>query len=238
MPPCHWPLTSSISTSSAAALAEGEVQHAAVQRTPLVPGRPDLAAAGIVHETRNPAQRLVIAERTLVGDFRALVAEVTSFAGHGDVRDWRPFPFLRGGGDHALRTDAEAVRIAQAGGDDGGVAAGGWNAQDTVDAVHEVEVSLRIGFETGDVIVAAGGCEISAGEVLIEVRFAVVVQIVQPRDLVAAEDVDLIVDDLHAQRLKQAGRKALPRDGVQVGVEAVQEPDIAMDGAARPRGRR
>jgi hypothetical protein len=41
-------------------------------------------------------------------------------------------------------------------------------------------------------------------EALVEVGFAVVVAVGEARDLIAAERVDLIVDDLQPQRLEQA----------------------------------
>ncbi len=65
-----------------------------------------------------------------------------------------------------------------------------------VAALGEVEVALGIGFEVERELVVCGRVADVVVEVLVEVRLAVVVQIVQARDLIAAEDVDLVIDDL------------------------------------------
>src|SRR4029450_6022674 len=45
-------------------------------------------------------------------------------------------------------------------------------------------------------------------EVLVEVRLAVVVSIVETRDLIASQNVDLPVDHLATERLEESGGKA------------------------------
>ena len=48
-------------------------------------------------------------------------------------------------------------------------------------------------------------------EVLVEIRFAIAIFVSHPRDLIAAENIDLIVDDLESERLIEAGGKTFPR---------------------------
>ena len=57
-------------------------------------------------------------------------------------------------------------------------------------------------------------------EVLVEVRLAVMVQVVQARDLITACHVHFPVDHLEAQRLEQARRIPAPRQLVEFIVEA------------------
>ena len=53
----------------------------------------------------------------------------------------------------------------------------------------------------------------------------------QQRDLIAAKDVDLVVDDLQTERLEQARRKTPPGELFEPVVDAGNDPDVAMHGA-------
>ena len=75
----------------------------------------------------------------------------------------------------------------------------------------------------GDLMVAV--------EVLVEVGLAVAVQVAEDRDLVAAADVDLTVDDLHAQRLEQPRRDPPPGQSPGLAVDPADQPDVAVPGA-------
>ena len=67
-------------------------------------------------------------------------------------------------------------------------------------------------------------------EVLVEVGFAVVVEVLEQRDLVAAEDVDLLVDDLQAEAVEDAGGVAMPGDLAELVVGELTDPDVAAPG--------
>jgi hypothetical protein len=54
---------------------------------------------------------------------------------------------------------------------------------------------------------------------------------VQPSDLVAAGDVDLVVHDLQTQGLKQPRRVAAPLQLLELLVDSADDPDVAADGA-------
>src|SRR5262249_2272014 len=60
------------------------------------------------------------------------------------------------------------------------------------------------------------------------VGLAVVIVVVQPRELPAFGDDDLAIDDLEPERLVEPGREALPRDGA---AGLLRRPDVAMSGA-------
>ncbi len=70
-------------------------------------------------------------------------------------------------------------------------------------------------------------------ETLVEVGFAVVVEVVQAGDLVAAEDVDLVVDNAQAEGLEETGGVALPLQRFQLVVDPGDPPDVAINRAGR-----
>ena len=72
-------------------------------------------------------------------------------------------------------------------------------------------------------------------DTLVIVRLIVAVEIVETGDLIAAEDVDLSIDDLHPERLMQTGGKAFPAELFEFFIDAAHEPDLAghrRDGGA------
>ena len=70
-------------------------------------------------------------------------------------------------------------------------------------------------------------------EALVEVRLAVAVQVMQPRELVAAGDVNLAAHDLKAERLKHPGGEPLPRQLALRVIEAADNPHIAVEARNR-----
>ena len=75
-------------------------------------------------------------------------------------------------------------------------------------------------------------------ETLVEVRLAVAVEVVQDHDLIAAADVDLVLDDLQAERLEQARRDALPGQPLGRGVDARRPATRRRPRCRRRRGGR
>ena len=75
-----------------------------------------------------------------------------------------------------------------------------------------LEVAGRVALQAADEVVAGGRRGVGVGEALVEVGFAVVVEIDETGDLVAAEDVDGAVVNHEAEGLVQAGRQTPPAD--------------------------
>ena len=75
-----------------------------------------------------------------------------------------------------------------------------------------VEIALRVGLQIQHELVPLQRQAGVVVEVLVEVRLAVAVEIVQPGDLITARRVDDAIDDLQAQRLLQSRGEALPAD--------------------------
>src|SRR5262245_14937925 len=67
-------------------------------------------------------------------------------------------------------------------------------------------------------------------EVLVEVRLSISVQIAKARDLVAAQHVDLFLDDLQAQRLKKPGGDTSPAEVCEGTIQPRDNPDITAPG--------
>ena len=68
----------------------------------------------------------------------------------------------------------------------------------------------------GDLMVAV--------EVLVPVGFEVAVKIVEPNDLVAADDVDFFIGAFHAQRLKQSSCDPLPGKRIALWIRKARNP--------------
>ena len=94
------------------------------------------------------------------------------------------------------------------------------------------EVAGRIAFEATLEVVAARGLE-AVRDTGVEVGLAVVIGVVEPGELVAAEHEDDVVGHDEAERLVEPGCDATPADTLQASVEARDPPDISLDRADR-----
>ena len=149
--------------------------------------------------------------------------------------------FLVGRRDLALGPHRHAVRHPEAPADDLEILAGRIELHDHTVMVDpgrecvarrlgEVEVAVTIPIEIeGELVKVVCGEEVVV-EVLIEVRFAIVVEVVQPRDLVAVQHVYGAVHDLGALGLVEPGGVAPPDELIEIGVHSVDDPDVAAPG--------
>ena len=64
-----------------------------------------------------------------------------------------------------------------------------------------VEATLRVSIKADNEIMPAGRSGHAIVHALVVVGLIVAIEIVQPRDLVPSEDIELIVDNLHAERM-------------------------------------
>ena len=106
----------------------------------------------------------------------------------------------RDGDNDAIGTGAHPVRIAKSGGQRFHQTTIG---RDPVhaDRVHVIEVSPSVGFQAGHEMVRLRECLYQIAEVLVEIRFAVAIFVMQARDLVAAENINLVVDHFEPEWL-------------------------------------
>ena len=81
----------------------------------------------------------------------------------------------------------------------------------------------------------AGDVAIGVGKAFIEIGLAVAVEVVKPRDLVAAKDVDLALGDDQPEGLVQPGGKPSPADVLERVVEALDVPDVPLHRAEQGR---
>jgi hypothetical protein len=211
------------------AAAGGKMDQIAIafERGPFVAGDECLAAGAVVLATREIHEhgfgRLAVL-RTACAKVRAEIVIELDLADGGRGC---PVAFLPAGGDEAtIRRDAEAVGIAEAGGEH-------FEFVTPRDAAHaliargEIPAAFFVGFESDDEIVPARGGLHRIRHALVEIGFVIAIEIVQTGDLIATEDVELVLHDLHAQRLIQAGGEAFPAQLLQLFVDALHEPHLA-----------
>ena len=99
----------------------------------------------------------------------------------------------------------------------------------------KVEVAHAIGLQIESECVISRIHIKVAVERLVVIGLAIAVQVMQPRDPVAAQHVDGVVDDTQSQGLVESGREPLPRKCSQRGINAGDNPDItaqSRNGAA------
>ena len=152
-----------------------------------------------------------------------------------DARRGRPVSLLRARREKTpVVRKAESVRIAETGRKH-------LEATFLVDATKpliarcEIPIPRRVPLEPDDEVMPARRGLHRVGDTLVVVRLVVAIEIVETGDLIAPEDVDLSIDDLHPERLMQAGGKAFPTKLPELVIDAAHEPDLAghrRDGGA------
>ena len=166
--------------------------------------------------------------------------------GEVDVVGWHPGALVVAVGDLTVGADAHAVRGADAGGVDFELLAVGRHLEDAAVVVaertpaaatrvhgatfEEVEVALAVRLQVeGELVEVRGDLDVVV-EVLVEIGLAVAVEVLEAGDLVATEDVELLVDDRQAEGVEDAGGVAAPADLGEVGVGDLADPHVAAPG--------
>ena len=220
--------------------AVAEVQRQPGERTPTgIVGNPDLAARRVVDFARQPAEWFIVSLRRNLAVVCPHVAVKAALLVLVDPRRRHPVAFLIRTRDDARRRNPEADRVTKprrvhfrftAILEDAHQAA--TRRRVGIAGLVEKEVSLRIGFQTRVVRVFATGAVPVVVHALVEVCFAIVVVIVQSRELPAFEHVNFPVDHLQTHRLIQPRGEPLPVAFVHRFIDA-HEPDIAVSGGHR-----
>ncbi len=178
------------------------MNHFAGERSPVVGRHPELAAGGVVHHARHERERQIVCLRFVGAMMHRHVAVKAALTRGIDARLRHPAALLITHGDDVVRADAHAVRIAKAGGVHVQFCTVGRDAQDraavrvALGALGEKEVPLRVRLEVGVKRVAAAGGEYVVVKILVVIRLAIAIEIVQAGDLVAPNHVAAVVDDL------------------------------------------
>ena len=219
-----------------------------LKRTPFAAGHPDLAAAGVVHVHRQPAQRFVVAggyrhlpvpafeavfpalgrDARIESDFPAVGipegqfplrrrrhAVETAFLNPVQFASRHPMALVIAHRDFVVRTHRHAVRRAEPGGEhlelqtvpghlDQRALVRRGDVRFPRRTFRKVEIApgIRLQIEREFVVVRCHHDVVV--EVLIKIRFAVVVQVMQARDLIAAQHINRVVHNLQAKRLKHS----------------------------------
>ena len=96
-----------------------------------------------------------------------------------------------------------------------------------------IEISLRVGLKAGSIFVDVLPDAAPVIETLVEISLPTPVEIVQAGDLVPAEHVDPVIDNLEPERLEQAGCIAPPCHFLEPLIDSGHAPHIAINGADR-----
>ena len=163
-----------------------------------------------------------------------------------DRAAWDEGALVVAAGDLAIGADADAVGRAQSGGvalesrtiladaDDRTVVfAHAFEAAPTASdrcAEGEVEPAGRVGVQVEAKRMEAAGQIPVVVEVLVEIRFPIIVIVVKACDLHVADRVDDIVDDFQAERFVQTRGEAFPLDLTEFIVDAGDDPHITIPG--------
>ncbi len=140
---------------------------------------------------------------------------MTAGADLTDHRGRNPFALRVGDRDGAVGSKAQAVRVAKAGRQHLDRAAVGGEPQETLLARGGVEPPRGIALETAYKVVAPRRSFLRVGETLVEIGLTVMIEVVEPRDLIAAQNVNVTLNDDQAQCLVQTGREPPPPDLVE-----------------------
>src|SRR5207248_1915344 len=105
--------------------------------------------------------------------------------------------------DHSTRCKTQTVGIAKTRGQHKGRLAVGRDPEKPLLARDRVEPALAVALEARDEIVAGGRRLVGIAHALIKISLSIAVEVVQPRDLVATQDVDQTIGDDKAERLVQ-----------------------------------
>ena len=218
------------------------MEQGPLHRTPGVARHPVLSACGAVKIVRQPADR-IDHPLVAVGCHRRLEAVVAAPLELVDRCLGDAVTLVVADRHAAPRTEAHAVGLAEAAREDLELRPIGRDLHhaavlaslrlDVMPGAAVVEVALLVGVEIHDELVALQGEAGIVVEVLVEVGFAIVVEVVQAGELVAPYSVDLALDDPDSQRHLEAGGVAPPAELVEPVVDAGDDPDVAVPGGER-----
>src|SRR5262249_19249841 len=89
--------------------------------------------------------------------------------------------------------------------------------------------------QSADKVMPARRRDMSAAEALVEIRLAIAIQVVQARDLIAAKYIGFSLGDNESERLMQSRGEAPPANVLQLFVQALDAPHVALHRADKRR---
>ncbi len=225
-----------------AADAVRETEEAVVEGGPGGGVDPGEGAGGAVDAGVDPGYREFVGRLAAVWEPSPVVAVEGIGAEEVDAVGGEPVTFLISGIGVAARGDEEPVGGAVAVGEGFGAGAVGGDFEEgavvgmegfagVAGGFHVIEIAVAVGLEVeGEFVEVLGGHGVVV-EALVEIGFAVAVEVVEAGDLVASQDVDLVVDNSEAEGLEETGGDALPGEAMGGVIEAMDGPDVAAPGA-------
>ena len=102
----------------------------------------------------------------------------------------------------------------------------GYRRHPEIATLYEIKISGRIRFQIQAKLVIVVGDGYVVVEVLIIIRFAIIVQVMQTRYLVAPEHVNFPINNFQPQWLKETGGKPFPLQLLERFINATNNPYI------------
>ena len=185
----------------------------ALEGPPLAGCVPGLPSAGIVHLVRDPTERSVVGGGGLLPVMGVHEAVESVLPDQVQARGGDPCALLIGHREFAVRACTGTVGPAKTRGYhlDFRSLRGDLEKSSRVLVVCSVpfdiiEISLRVGLKAGSIFVDVLPDATPVIETLVEVCLSIPVEIMQAGDLVPAEHVDLVIDNLEPEGLEKAGK--------------------------------
>ena len=203
----------------------------ALEWSPAVAGDFHLCSARVVQ----PARQV---DEWQIGRLAVPRAWVAIMAARPDLADHRRrhrISFGTGNGDDSAGGKTQPIGVAKARGQHVNRLAVGRDAKKPLFARNRVEPASTIALEPRDEIVTGRRSLVGVAHAFIKVGFTISVEVMQTRDLVAAEHVDHAIGDDQAECLVQTRCKSPPAHLVQRGIEPVHPPDVSLHGAEHGR---
>ena len=221
-----------------------EVDERALERAPLVAGHPKLLRGRAVDVLGNPHHRRVVFRRVTPRHVRAHVAVEAILADEVDAVLRRPVAFLVAGEKRAVAIHRHAVGRAEAIGNAPALGAVLAHLDDGSVMRHQpvlgmarglgkIKIALRIRLQIHRELVEMLSHLMVVVEALIKIHLAIIVDVVQPGDLVAATNVNRLVDNLQPERLEHPRRHAPPSEIALRQIKPLHNPHISLPSANR-----
>ena len=216
-----------------------EVDEGALERAPFVAGHPQLLGRRAVDAVVDPHHGRIVILRVAPGHVRAHVAIEAVLLDEVDTVLRNPVAFLIAGKIGAVAVHRHAVGRAKTVGDTPALGAVLAHLDDRAVMRHQavlrvaralgiIEIARVIRLQIHRKLMKMFGHLMVVVEIFVKINLAIVVGIVQARDLVTAANINRLVHNLQAQRLEHAGGNAAPCEFALGQVEALDNPHIAL----------
>ena len=218
-----------------------QINKRTLQGPPLVAGYPQLLGGRTVHTVMNPYHRRIIILRITPRNIGTHVAIESILLNQVNPVLGRPVPFLVTGKEGAIAIDRHPIGCAEPIGkaptlgavladlDNGTVV---WHQPvfRVTRRLGEIEIARLISLQIHGELMEMFGDLMVVIKILIEINLPILIDIMQPRDLVTTTDIDGFIHNLQAQRLKHTCSDTAPGELSLGQIKPFHNPYIPLPG--------